>query len=153
MKWTITWHFWHIIQHWEHLLTCDALSMILRLSRNHCTPEPATAIDPSRAYVHGESLPNCAATVVSRPCFDDTISLPVWNRRNEPVPYLNSDEGSDGSVDDEVIVPLSRWWLQYHYVFLAWPLSKQSCPTIADCWSPRHWKIEEWKFRSETEDY
>jgi hypothetical protein len=56
-----------------------------RLSRSHCTREPVTAIEPSSAYTCGLS-PILYATVVSRPFFDGTGSVPVLSSMKLPVP-------------------------------------------------------------------
>ena len=62
-----------------------ALEMMPRLSRSHCTSEPVTAMEPSRAYTAGAS-PILYATVVSRPFSEGTGVVPVLMSMKLPVP-------------------------------------------------------------------
>ena len=87
--------------------TSDARSITPRLSRNHCTPAPAMATEPSNAYAGVAVAPNCHATVVSKPCEDGTGAGPVLSSMKHPVPY----------------------------VFFASP-GAQRWPNVAACWSP-----------------
>ena len=68
--------------------TSDARSITPRLSRNHCTPAPAMATEPSSAYAGAASAPNRHATVVNNPCEDGTGAAPVLSSMKHPVPYV-----------------------------------------------------------------
>ena len=59
--------------------------MMPRLSRSHWTSAPAMAIAPSRQYTAGWS-PSFHPTVVSRPDFEWTSSVPVFSSMKQPVP-------------------------------------------------------------------
>ena len=65
--------------------TSDASPMMPRLSRSHRMSDPATATDPSSAYVAGPS-PSRAATVVISPCSEWTGRSPVCMSMKQPVP-------------------------------------------------------------------
>ena len=61
--------------------------MIPRSSRSQLMSDPATATDPSSAYVAGTSgPPSRAATVVMSPCFEWTGASPVCINMKQPVP-------------------------------------------------------------------
>ena len=76
-------------------------------SRSQLTARPPVATEPSSAYWVGASFPSWKATVVSRPCVEGTMEVPVFMSRKRPVPY----------------------------VFLASP-SRHLWPRVAACWSP-----------------
>ena len=65
--------------------TSEASVMMPSWSRSHWISEPATATDPSSAYVAGPS-PIRAATVVIRPWLDWTGRSPVCMSMKQPVP-------------------------------------------------------------------
>ena len=65
--------------------TSDASPMMPRLSRSQPISAPATATEPSRAYVAGPA-PRRAATVVIRPWAEWTGRSPVCMSMKQPVP-------------------------------------------------------------------
>jgi hypothetical protein len=56
-----------------------------KLSRNHCTREPAMAMEPSRA-IHGRLVAQAVSHVFSSPLEDCTGRWPVLSSRKQPVP-------------------------------------------------------------------
>ncbi len=67
--------------------TSSAESISARSSRSHWTSDPATATEPSSAYVAGVPRPpSRAATVVISPCVLATGVMPVCISMNAPVP-------------------------------------------------------------------
>ena len=84
----------------------SAWSSILRLSLKKLIQEPASKIDPSRAYFTSPFMDH--AIVDTRPFCDLISSSPVFIRIKAPVPKVD----------------------------FAIPFSKEAVPKSDDCWSP-----------------